>query len=283
MYSFLRRPAWILSHVLIAVLVVSLVGLGFWQRERYHEEKEKKELLEERASGTPAPFDEVVAPDVGFGSDVSSLRYERVVLTGTWDVESEVAILNRSQGGLPGAWVLTPLVREDGSAVAVVRGWIPYDPAGETPPFPDALPPEGVVTVTGNLQGTQRRGSIGAVDPAEGVLTSLARVDLERFARQYDHDLAPVWVLQDGQHPSQEGEFPRQVLLQTQDPSQNFSYMMQWWIFALIAACGYPLVLRAVARHRARDGQLPAVELPGDDASAPREAPVPDTADHGPR
>ncbi len=35
------------------------------------------------------------------------------------------------------------------------------------------------------------------------------------------------------------------------DPSQNFSYMMQWWLFAAIAAVGYLLMLRKVARSRA--------------------------------
>ena len=257
MYAFLRRPAWILSHVLVAALVVSLVGLGFWQRARWLDEKDKKERLEAKAQSDPRPFDEVVAPGAGISEVDEPLRYTRVTVTGTYDVEAEVAILNRSQAGSPGAWVLTPLVTEDGSAVPVVRGWIPYDPAGVDPPFTDALPPEGEVTVTGNLQLTQRRGSVGAVDPAEGRLPALSRVDLERFAQQLPYDLAPAWVLLDGQEPAQTGDLPDLVRLQTQDPAQNFSYMVQWWIFAAIAAGGYPLVLRTVARSRARGDQVP--------------------------
>jgi cytochrome oxidase assembly protein ShyY1 len=257
MYSFLRRPAWIVSHVLVAVLVVCLVGLGFWQRERYLTERDISDRLEEQAEGTPEPFDRVVPPSAGFDDVDDSLLYRRVELTGTFDTAGEVAVLNRSQGGAPGAWVLTPLVREGARAVAVVRGWIPYDPAGEEAPFPDSLPPEGPVTVTGNIQLTERRGSIGPVDRPDGRLDALARVDLERLAQQLDHGLAPVWVLLDGQEPPQPGPQPSQVVLQTQDPSQNFSYMMQWWIFALIAAGGYPLVLRAVGRGRSRGDQVP--------------------------
>jgi hypothetical protein len=34
--------------------------------------------------------------------------------------------------------------------------------------------------------------------------------------------------------------------------------MMQWWIFALIALCGYPLVLRMVARNKLKGDQTPA-------------------------
>jgi cytochrome oxidase assembly protein ShyY1 len=264
MYAFLRRPAWILSHVLVALLVASLVGLGFWQRARWLDEKDKKERLEQKADSAPVPFDDVVPPGTQIDDVDEPLRYTRVVLTGTYDVASEVAILNRSQAGAPGAWVLTPLVTEDGRAVPVVRGWIRYDPSGVDPPFADALPPEGEVTVTGNLQLTQRRGSVGAVDPDDGVLDALSRVDLERFAQQLEHDLAPAWVLLDGQDPPQPDAYPSLVELQTQDPSQNFSYMVQWWIFAAIAAGGYPLVLRAVARTRIKGDLMPRDTEDGD-------------------
>ena len=257
MYAFLRRPAWILSHVLVVLLVACLISLGFWQRTRWIEEKDKKERLEQQASAAPRPFDEVVPP----GSEVDDvgepLRYTRVEVTGTYDVDAEVSILNRSQAGAPGAWVLTPLVTSSGEAVPIVRGWIPYDPAGVETPFDNALPPEGEVTVTGNLQLTQRRGSVGAVDPDDGQLTALSRVDLERYAQQLPYDLAAAWVLLDGQDPAQPGQFPTLVELQTQDPTQNFSYMVQWWIFATIAAAGYPLVLRAVARSKVRGDKVP--------------------------
>lgn len=258
MYSFLRRPIWILSHVLIALLVLALVGLGFWQRARYFEERDKKERLETLAVAEPETYDHFL-PDATMSDDEvpESLRYRRVEVTGIYDAEQEVAILNRSNDGAPGAWVLTPLVQADGTAVPVVRGWIPYDPEGETPPFPDSEPPTGVVTVTGNLQLTQERGSIGSVDPATGTLTGLSRVDLKRFQQQLPYDLEPAWVLLDGQGPAQSGELPAVIELQPRDPSQNFSYMMQWWIFALIAAGGYPLVLRMVARNKSKGDQTP--------------------------
>jgi len=270
MYAFLRRPAWILSHVLVALLVASLISLGFWQRSRWLEEKDEKERLEQQASAAPRPFDEVVPPGTGFDEVGEPLRYTRVEVTGTYDVDAEVAILNRSQAGAPGAWVLTPLVTDSGEAVPIVRGWIPYDPAGVETPFEVALPPGGEVTVTGNLQLTQRRGSVGAVDPEDGQLLALSRVDLERFAQQLPYDLAPAWVLLDGQEPPQTVDLPSLVQLQTQDPAQNFSYMVQWWIFATIAAGGYPLVLRAVARSKARGDKVPddpAGGPPGSDSA----------------
>lgn len=272
MYSFLRRPVWILSHVLIAALVVSLIGLGLWQRSRYYEEKDKADRLEQKARAEAVPLDDVVSIDDGTADVPESERYTRVIVTGTYDAAAEVAILNRSQGGAPGAWVLTPLVQADGTAVPVVRGWIPFDAAGEErPPFPDSEPPTGPVTVTGNLQLTQERGSIGSVDADDGTLTSLARVDLDRFEQQLPYELEPAWVVLDAQEPAQPDSLPQPVEIVTSDSSQNFSYMVQWWIFALIAAAGYPLVLRMVARNKAKQDQVPVEsdQRDGTDDSVP--------------
>lgn len=258
MYDFLRRPAWIVSHVVVALLIVTAVVLGFWQRSRYFEERAKQDRLEELAAQPPVPYDEVVDPADGPDEVDPAVEFTRVEVTGRYDTDAEVAILNRSNGGAPGAWVLTPLVRADGTAVPIVRGWISYDPAGTQEDFPEAAPPEGEVTVTGLVQLTQERGSLGPVDAPDGTLRALARVDLVRYAQQLDVALAPAWVMLDGQAPPQPDGVPSPVTLQAGDAGQNFGYMMQWWIFALIGLIGYPLILRRVARNRARGEQVPA-------------------------
>jgi surfeit locus 1 family protein len=257
MYSFLRRPVWILSHVLIAALIVSLVGLGLWQRARYYEEKDKQDRTDALASATPVSLDDVV--DAGADPDdvPESARYRRVEVVGEYDVANEVLIRNRSRDGAPGAWVLTPLVQADGTAVPVLRGWVPLAVSSGDTGRAEVAPPEGEVAVTGNVQLTQARGSFGSVDPADGRLSELARVDLERLAQQLPYALAPAWVLLDAQAPPQPDELPAPVELITRDSSQNFSYMVQWWIFAAIALIGYPLVLRMVAGIKARGGRTP--------------------------
>lgn len=264
MYDFLRRPAWIVSHVLVAALIVLAVVLGFWQRSRYFEENGKQDRLDELAARPPVPYGDVVDADESPDAVDPDVEFTRVEVTGRYDTDAEVAILNRSNGGAPGAWVLTPLVQADGTAVAVVRGWIPYDPAGTQVDFPDAAPPTGEVTVTGLVQLTQERGSLGPVDAPDGTLQALARVDVGRYGEQLDEPLAPAWVLLDGQAPPQEGDLPSVVVLQAGDSGQNFGYMVQWWIFALIGLIGYPLILRRVARNRARGEQVPTDDATSD-------------------
>jgi cytochrome oxidase assembly protein ShyY1 len=253
-YDFLRRPAWVVSHVVMACLIVLAVVLGFWQRSRYEEETGRQDRIDALAARSPVPYDEVVEPGTDPADVPASAEYVRVAATGVYDTAAEVAILNRSRDGVPGAWLLTPLVRADGSAVPVLRGWIPYDPAGEQVDFPEAAPPEGEVVVTGIVQLTQERGSLGPVDAADGRLEAMARVDLARFAQQLDTPLGGAWVMLDGQEPPQAGELPAPVEVAAADASQNFGYMVQWWIFALIGLVGYPLILRYVAHHRAGAG-----------------------------
>ena len=61
MYDFLRRPAWIVSHVLVAIGVLAMIGLGFWQRQRWIDERVKSDALAAQAAGTPVPLDEALA------------------------------------------------------------------------------------------------------------------------------------------------------------------------------------------------------------------------------
>lgn len=255
MYDFLRRPAWVVSHVVVVCLIVLAVVLGFWQRSRFQEETARQDRIDALSEREPAPYDEVVEPGVRPDDVPAGAEFTRVAAVGVYDTDAEVAILNRSRGGAPGAWLLTPLVRADGTAVPVLRGWIPFDPTGEQVDFPEAAPPEGEVSVTGIVQLTQERGSLGPVDAADGTLEAMARVDLDRFAEQLEVDLGGAWVMLDGQQPPQAGELPAPVEVAAADASQNFGYMVQWWIFAAIGLIGYPLILRYVARHRAAGGR----------------------------
>jgi len=263
-YDFARRPAWIVSHVLVALLVLVLIALGFWQRARYLERTEQADRIEERATQPPVPIATVVPPGATAASLPESAEFTRVSATGTFDVANEILIRNRSYAGAPGSWVLTPLIQADGTALPVVRGWVPnVDPDPPGPPFPGGEPPTGEVTIAGVLQFTQTKGGFGAADPATGRLEVLSRVDVARVGAQLDHPVVPAWVLLDAQQPPQTGRLPSRVAVEVPSASQNISYMFQWWFFAAIAAGGYVLILRRHARSLAAGGATPAEEPVG--------------------
>ncbi len=270
MYDFARRPAWIVSHVLVVLGVVALVVLGFWQRARWVERSDIAERIEQRATAAPVPLDQVVPPGSTAGSLPESAEFTRISASGTWDAPAEVYVRNRSYSGAPGSWVVTPLVQEDGTALAVVRGWVPtVDPDPPGPPFPGAEPPGGPVSIAGVLQFSQSRGDFGTADPAEGRLEVVSRVDLDRLADQLPYPLEPAWVLLDAQEPPQTTRLPARVAVEVPSSTQNLSYMFQWWLFAAIAAGGYVLVLRRQARAQAIGGETPVDDDRVPDAVTP--------------
>lgn len=280
MYDFLRRPAWIVSHVLVLLGVVAMIGLGFWQHQRWVDRSAKSDALAVQAAGTPVPLREVltragVTAATAPSAVPDSVEFHRVSVTGTYDPAGEVLVRNRSQGGAPGAWVLTPLVQADGTAVAVVRGWVPLDIDPPAPPFPGSEPPAGTVTVTGLVQLSQQQGTFGGTDPSTGTLRTLARVDVKRLDQQVEAPFEPVYVVLDSQTPPQPAStrgMPEAITLELPTPETNFSYMIQWWIFATIAVVGYPLVLRRVARNRMSNDQTPLDDV---DEVSPRTEQVP--------
>lgn len=256
-YEFAKRPLWILSHVLVVIAVLVMVRLGFWQHSRWQEETDALDQIEAGLSAEPVPLADVVAGSEEPADVPEASRFTRVAVEGTWDTDAEIVIRNRSVQGRPGGWLMTPLVQDDGTAVAVVRGWIPLEAVQQGAPYVDATPAPGPASVLGVVQLTQQGGGLGPQDPAEGDLDSLARVDLERYAQQLEVPLEPVWLILEASEPPQPaGEanaeltlVPVEVDLPT--PSTNFSYMVQWWVFATIAGVGYLLILRSVARRRA--------------------------------
>lgn len=246
MYAFAREPKWLLSHLLVLLLVVAMIGLAFWQLDRRQEKKDRNALIVGRQEQPVAPVDEVVRPGdpTSLGDDV---KFREVTATGTYDQDAEVLVRNRSFDGAPGSWVLTPLVLEDGTAVVVNRGWVSV--TGEQTLSPVARPPTGRVTVEGSLQASQTRGAFGPTDPGGEVLDTLSRVDLERYQEQVDEDLYPVWIQLATQDPEQ-GVQPTPVPLPELDEGPHLGYAVQWFTFTLIALIGYPIILRRRA-HRA--------------------------------
>jgi cytochrome oxidase assembly protein ShyY1 len=251
-YRFARRPRWIASHLLVLVLVAVMIWAGFWQLRRYGERRDLNRTVAERQEAAPVEISSAVSADVDLdGAAVDEAEWRRVEVTGRYDVDGEVMVRNRTQDGRPGVWVLTPLVLDDGTAVAVNRGFVPASSVPDEVPA-EAAAPEGEVTVTGLLQTTEARGRFGPTDPEDGTLEVLSRVDLARLQAQVPDDLFPMWVLLEEQVPAA-GDVP--VPVTPPEPfseTTHLSYAFQWFAFTVIALVGYPMILRRQARSEER-------------------------------
>ena len=240
---FLLRPRWLVSHVLVALLVVVMVNLGFWQLRRLDEKRDRNALVESRLEQPVTPVDELLAPGDGDGA-VEAARYRRVTATGTYDADATVVVRNRSQDGSAGAWLATPLVTASGDRVPVVRGFVGLAPDGEAV---DAPAPTGEVTVEGLV-----------VDPDR--LDGTAPKDLAPVLGEADV-LPGLLLAQSSRPPEPSGAAPEEAgpdsILPVPTPElsegPHLGYAMQWFIFSAIAVVGYPIVLRRVVIRRGKE------------------------------
>ena len=243
-YSFVRRPKWIVGHAIVLIAAIGFVSLGFWQLRRHDERREFNELLVDRSTAAEIPILEALER---YGPTAESLELRAVSATGTYAVQEEVILLARSFEGISGHQVLTPLYLEDGRAVIVDRGWVPIDL--DQPGVEAFAPPPGEVDLSGILRKTEVRASFGPVIPAEGVVTQVPRVDLERLDEQVQAELVPVYIQLVEQIPAQSGELPRLVPLQEPTEGPHRGYAVQWFLFAAVTLIGYPILLRRTAER----------------------------------
>ena len=109
-------PTWLMTLLTIALCLV-FIRLGDWQWDRGVRRQAEWDAF---ARGADAPM------TLGAQRLGSLPRFKRISVPGTWDVERQFLIDNRSHGGLPGYEVLTPLRLSDGRVLLVDRGWVPF-------------------------------------------------------------------------------------------------------------------------------------------------------------
>jgi len=242
MVRFLLRPRWLAGLGLVVLVVVSFTRLGVWQLHRLDERRAYEDLVASRLAAAPVPLEDVLAA----GADADAIRYRRVTASGTYDTAHEVILYGRTQGDQSGNHVLTPLILDDGSAVAVDRGWVPFE--DDRPPLADAAPPEGTVRVTGVLFPPEAE-TTAPPSPA----TTFAKVDLGALAAQVPYELAPAYLLLGSQQPAPAALPLVAPLPDPADAPPHLSYAIQWFSFATIAVIGFVVLVRREYR-RSLDG-----------------------------
>jgi cytochrome oxidase assembly protein ShyY1 len=232
-YGFLFRPRWIAFHLLVVAAVVAMINLGFWQLRRLDERREFNEQVSTRIGQPPEPLDDVLGAD----TDPDAVEWRAVEASGTYLPDEQFVVVNRSQGGVAGELVVTPFELSDGRILLVERGFVPL--ATESAPAPS-----GNVDVVARLRPSEvrRRGQLS--DPAEGELSEVHRVDIDRLARQLAGPVVPMYVELVSSTPGEAGPFPAPVELPELTEGPHLSYAVQWFIFSVCVAVGWAFAVR---------------------------------------
>jgi surfeit locus 1 family protein len=237
MWRRLVTPRLIAFHVVVVAGVVLMVNLGLWQLDRLEARRDFNETVVARADAPALPVEQVLD---ALGDDPADLEWVPAEASGTWLPDEQVVVVNRSQGGVAGYDVVTPVRLSDGRILIVDRGFSPL-----TADVPTA--PNGPAVVAGLLRKSQDPGAIGARDPATGELREIQRVDVERLAAQLPGPVVPVWLsleapVQDGLTP-----LPRPALSE----GPHLAYAVQWFIFAVCVVIGWGLAVRRTLKSPA--------------------------------
>jgi surfeit locus 1 family protein len=160
-----RRARPVLWRALAATIAFAiLIGLGTWQMARLSWKTGLIRAIAERSTAAPveAPPEREWA-----GLTKEEVEYQRVSAEGSFLHASEVRVftdLPRTRGPARGIgyWVLTPLVRADGSAVIVNRGFVPIDRADPASRREGQV--EGQVRVTGLIRWAEERNLFTPAD-----------------------------------------------------------------------------------------------------------------------
>jgi cytochrome oxidase assembly protein ShyY1 len=269
-YRFLLTPRWLGYLALTLVAAMVMVMLGNWQLDRYRQRSSINERIDATDGLAPAELARVLpAPGRTAGAagppPPADTAWSRLTVTGRYDSANVILVRSRTVESRVGFEVLTPLVLADGSAVLVDRGWVPPPPGGAAmtqPPVPPA--PAGEVTVVGRVHLSE--SGPDKVERRDGRLET-RRVAVPRIAGQLPYPVYGAYLLLDTQNPPADPTFVS-IPVQHQNSWQNGGYVVQWWIFAVMALFGFGWV----ARREAHGGE-PGREKPVDRVADPTPVP----------
>lgn len=232
-----------IAFAVMALLLAALfVHLGFWQLDRHLERREANRLRSER-TGRPV-LEASSGADLVALPPPESLAWRRIRLRGRWDFEHEILVAPRSHAGRPAIELLTPLLLADGTAVLVLRGWLPapdglHAPILRARPATEEASPEGVVMPP--ARSVAGRRSAGSTEPSRVTVdgerhVALRAPDLETASRFLPYTVALFYVRTTDKSGAESDIRPLPPLEPGAGP--HLSYAVQWFAFALIAIGG---------------------------------------------
>jgi cytochrome oxidase assembly protein ShyY1 len=246
-YRFVLTPRWIGLTLAGVVVMVVCALLSQWQWDRAVERAAANEIIEH--SREAAPLDATLPAGEALDDDV---RWTLVEATGTFDTEHEIVLRAQTNNSLNGFEIVTPLVLEDGTAILVDRGFVASENTGGVPDYPDA--PAGEVTVTGRVYEYEEAS--GGVSEVDGHLET-RRLSIDLLGPRLDYELRSAWLADIE---------PAEGFTALETPSfkdwQNYSYAVQWALFAAMVPVGWVVL----ARRERRD--LDAEAAPGEEPEA---------------
>ena len=219
---------WILllcSSIAFAVLL----GLGIWQTQRLFWKEQLIAQIEERAHSAPKPLSDIEAEFAKTGV----VDYMPVTLRGTFQHEREQYFFTTFKGA-SGYAVYTPLILNDGRAVLVNRGFVPYEK--QNPATRPQGQIAGEVTVTGLARDPLIAKPSSYLPDNEPAKKLYYWKDwgamMENSGLAQDHDFVGFFV--DADATANAGGLPQGGITILEQPNNHLQYAGTWFGLAAV-------------------------------------------------
>ena len=216
------RPAPFLTIAMLAALAL-LIALGSWQLRRLAWKEALIARVEARIHEAPTPLDEALAG----AASLADLEYAPVRIRGRFDHDREIH-LYANYHGAPGYFIITPLMRADGDAVLVNRGYVPVEFKEKETRAAGLV--EGEVEIAGLLRASRDPAPFAPKDQIDDNIWFTA--DAAAMAFVAGIEAPPFFV--DALASETAGQWPRGGVTRVEFRNAHLGYALTW--FGLAAA-----------------------------------------------
>lgn len=228
-----------------AVAFVILIGLGTWQMQRLFWKEQLIAQIEQQTHATPKALAEVEAEFMRSGT----VDYIPVNLRGTFQHDHEQYFFTTFMGNA-GYAVYTPLILDDGRAILINRGFVPYEKQKPATRFQGQV--EGEVSITGLARDPLIAKPSSYLPDNEPAKQLYYWKDwgmmMENSGLSQDHDFVGFFV--DADAAPNLGGLPTGGITILQQPNNHLQYAGTW--FALAAVLLVMSVIFVVRHGRGR-------------------------------
>ena len=220
------RPRLVTSLLAFVVLLL-LLGLGFWQLDRAGQKQALFEQYQERGKMSAIDLNSSVT------RDPDAMLWRRASVKGEYHERLQVLLDNQIHEGRAGYYVYTPFkIKGFGEWILVNRGWIA---AGEyRSSIPAIKNPAGVVAITGSIKQPPFSGILlneNYIEKLAGGVLRTQSIDIDRLGQEMDIEFLPYILRLDSASAS---GFVRQWPPAGSGRERNLGYAFQWFMMAAI-------------------------------------------------
>jgi surfeit locus 1 family protein len=164
------------------VMMAMVIGLGTWQLQRRVWKTELLATIAARMNG----------PAVALPADIANppdWTFRGVHVAGHFAADEALWLYGRTYDGKAGIHLLVPLIRAQGDAILVDRGFVPFDHASELAAF---APADGDLEIDGVVRLPEAGGLfVPSNQPDRNIWYT---VDMPAMAKTVAMPLAPVYI-----------------------------------------------------------------------------------------